>query len=97
MTIEGKGWWWLSFATDDECFGVCIVQGDNIIEATRKAHSLGINPGGEVLGIGIPEENYAEVFSMYQQNKLISTEELKAKGEKPIKDLPEDIREKILK
>lgn len=31
--------------------GVCIVDADNIIAAVTLAHILGINPGGEVVGV----------------------------------------------
>jgi len=55
-----KPWWWLSFAdgtkpTGSQWLGGAYVQGDDIVEATRIAHFLGINPGGEVQGAELPE------------------------------------------
>lgn len=41
---------WCSFANEEGFLGVCIVEADNVIEAAMRAHELGINPGGEVLG-----------------------------------------------
>ena len=85
-------WWWLSFATDDECLGIAIVEAMGMIDATKKCHRLGINPGGQVMGFLVPEESYEEMFSMYEPDKLITVEELKANGEKAIKELPKDYR-----
>ena len=47
---------WLSFATESHFRGAAIVEGNEIIECTKKTHALGINPGGQVLGAQIPTE-----------------------------------------
>lgn len=52
--------WWLSFAdaslpAGSQFLGVVIVRGRNIMEAATVAHWIGINPGGGVQGIEIPE------------------------------------------
>lgn len=57
--------WWLSFVDPDKAppleeqrpggpsfLGVAIVQAPDYLEAVRRAHRLGINPGGEVAGFG---------------------------------------------
>ena len=41
--------YWLSFADDDRLLGVAFVEGMTAIDAVREAHSLGCNPGGEVM------------------------------------------------
>jgi len=41
------GWWYLSFA-EDVFLGGCIVEAHGIITAIKRAHQLGIDPGGEV-------------------------------------------------
>ena len=51
-----NGWWYLSFATQTDFLGGVIVQGGSVIEATKEAWRLGINPGGEVLGVEVPPE-----------------------------------------
>jgi hypothetical protein len=51
--------WWLSFADDHKHLGVAIVAGGNIAEAAIRAHAAGCNPGGEVVGIEIPERDRA--------------------------------------
>lgn len=48
-------WWWLSFADDTGFLGVAIVQASLMELAVSQAHSLGINPGGEVFGHPVPE------------------------------------------
>lgn len=52
----GQTLWWLSFASDDGFLGACIVPGSDVATAAMAAHALGINPGGEVLGIPTPPD-----------------------------------------
>lgn len=52
--VQLTGWWYLSFA--DEVFrGACVVQADDLIPAVQLSHRLGCNPGGQVMGVPIPE------------------------------------------
>jgi hypothetical protein len=52
-------WWWLSFIKPGvERLGVCIVQGRDIYDAVQKAWALGVNPGGEVMGLKFPGPEY---------------------------------------
>jgi hypothetical protein len=46
--------WWLSFADDDGFRGVCIVHGNEFLEAVMQANLQGCNPHGECRGIPIP-------------------------------------------
>lgn len=39
--------WWLSFA-EDRFLGVAIVRAPTWLDAVRRTHRLGINPGGQV-------------------------------------------------
>lgn len=50
--------WWLSFADESGCLGVCIVEAPGFIDAVVKAHHLKINPGGEVAGFEVPNDAY---------------------------------------
>jgi len=43
-------WHALSFALADKFLGFTIVRAHGLITAIRRAHELGINPGGEVRG-----------------------------------------------
>ncbi len=52
--------YWLSFADPDkprgtQFLGVAIVEELDFIGAIKRAHALGCNPGGEVLGYTVPE------------------------------------------
>lgn len=52
-------WWWLSFVDGNrpagqKFLGVCIVSARTFVEAVLITHSLGINPGGEVQGMQLP-------------------------------------------
>lgn len=54
-------WWWLSFVDGDrptgsQFLGVAIVRGFDIGSASMEAHSKGCNPGGQVMGVEIPED-----------------------------------------
>ncbi len=49
-------WWYLSFSGDEGWCGFALVQGDDVLDAAREAHALGINPGGEVFGVSLPPE-----------------------------------------
>lgn len=56
------GWMWLSFADPhlpkgEQFLGVAIVPGANVVQAAVNAGLLCCNPGGEVLGVEIPEEH----------------------------------------
>lgn len=53
-------WWWLSFADADlpestQFLGAVIVAAPNFLLATQEAHLRGINPGGEVQGMELPD------------------------------------------
>lgn len=59
MRTGDPTWWWLSFADGDkpkgqQFLGVAVVHALGLGDATMQAHRLGINPGGEVLGIPAP-------------------------------------------
>ena len=49
--------WWLSFADTDGFRGVCLIEAATMRDAVRVAHLLGCNPGGEVVGQEIPEDD----------------------------------------
>ena len=77
--------WWLSFADPNlpkgtQFLGVVIIECIDIADGVAKAHSLGINPGGEVKGIEIP----GEVTSAYC-NKLLSKKEMEDLGLAPVR------------
>lgn len=40
---------WLSFVNDAGFAGVAVVEASGSVHAVAKAHTLGINPGGEVM------------------------------------------------
>ena len=57
MTADMKTWW-LSFVDaelppGEQFLGVCIVEAETDLDAVRTTHSLGINPGGEVIAVQI--------------------------------------------
>lgn len=47
-------WWYLSFC-DGEFLGAAIVLASGMAHAVARCHQLGINPGGQVLGLPLPE------------------------------------------
>lgn len=58
-TTGADRWWWLSFADatlpkGTQFLGACIVRARGMVSAVSRAHVLGINPGGEVVGYELP-------------------------------------------
>ncbi len=52
--VQLTGWFYLSFVKET-FVGGCIVRAEEMLDAVSVAHELGINPGGEVMGMPIPE------------------------------------------
>ena len=69
-------WWYLSYAMDDQFLGPCIVRGESFLLACENARNvLGVSPGGQVLGMPIPEE---ELPKDKYTNQLLSKEDVVA-------------------
>ena len=69
---------WLSFASEDtgKNLGVCIVEAENFTEGIQKAHQKDINPGGQVAGFKMNEEQFQG--EELELDRLYSREEMKA-------------------
>lgn len=68
--------WYLSFAR--ETFrGACVIEADSVVAAVKRAHALGINPGGNVLGLPVPPDDAHRL----PVGKLLSRADLDAAGE----------------
>ena len=70
---------WLSFCDaglpkGQQFLGACLVEGDDLVEATIKARELGINPGGEILGV-IADPATVGLIRAHWKNRLLSKEE----------------------
>ena len=70
-----------SFATDDRCLGVLILNGAlSPVEAAAASWLLGLNPGGELLALPVPrdvsEADYAILIA--NRHRLITKEEARA-------------------
>lgn len=66
--------WYLSFVDHNKFMGACVVEGDTLQQAIKRAWELHINPGGEVLGIDIQKETNLPL------NKLMDRAELEQYG-----------------
>jgi hypothetical protein len=75
---------WLSFRDPDLNLnlGCTIVRASNFHEAVTKAHDLGINPGGEVLGWKMTEQQV--IAEGLEIERLYNRSELKQMGYKNI-------------
>jgi hypothetical protein len=74
--------WWLSFAdailpVGNQFLGAAMVRASNMIEAVQVAHLLGINPGGEVVGVECDPSAAALVPAKYVE-RLLSRDEIEA-------------------
>jgi hypothetical protein len=70
-------WWWLSFADDEGFLGGVLTRARGFLSAVQKARNLGINPGGEVQGIEIPED-VPESHKSYA-DQLLSKQDIEEK------------------
>jgi hypothetical protein len=52
---DGKPLYWLSFASETECLGVCLVEAESLDGALAEATRRGLNPGGEGVVSEVPE------------------------------------------
>jgi hypothetical protein len=84
-----------SFANSERCLGICIIEcaTDNPLTVSLITHAMGLNPGGELLCMAVPEEELpAEEVAVYRANmgRLIPKEEavalLEAFGARSIRD-----------
>ena len=80
--------YYLSFADDDGFKGVCVVEASDGIEAVKKAHRLGINPGGQVMITLIPREVHDKAPKRLPFNRLMDKATLIELGG-PVKSLRE--------
>lgn len=67
--------WWLSFVDPfgpegDRFLGVVVTEAACFENAVRGAWSKGINPGGEVLGLPLPDEQAVVVPPEYRERLL---------------------------
>ena len=67
---------WLSFADEDGFRGAAFVEAEDLIAAVRRAHLLGINPGGQVLGPAVPEDYDGYRVAYENRDRLIQKEQL---------------------
>ncbi|ARB13830.1 hypothetical protein Ccr2_gp299 [Caulobacter phage Ccr2] len=72
-----NGWWWLSFADDTGFLGVAVLHAESFDAALRKSGATGLNPGGSVQGVPLPEEYVpAEPY----RNRLLNAAEAISAG-----------------
>ena len=57
---QPERWMYLSFA-DEKFNGVVVIMAHGIVDAISKTHRLGINPGGQVMCVDMPEYVIAQV------------------------------------
>lgn len=72
--------WWLSFADPErpagtQFLGASIVNASSFIEAVRVSHIIGINPGGEVKSVEIPDEAASKIPASFIE-RLLSMKEI---------------------
>ncbi len=68
--------WWLSFAGETEFLGACVVRAESSKAAHQLATRLGLNPGGSVMILPLPEGEDLDV----PEDVLMSAEFIKSRG-----------------
>lgn len=83
-----------SFADDDRCRGIVVLDGWlDPIAASVECHARGINPGGELMTIEVPEYLEQDApdeweFFLDNRNRLIDADEIKHRfGGKSLREL----------
>lgn len=84
--------YWLSFATDDENLGVVITDALDIMSALAKCNLLRINPGGELIGFAIPEN---EPEYDLPRDRILTEAEIKAAGAMKLFECPPEVRDAL--
>lgn len=79
--------WYLSFADQSGFLGATLARGEDLIDAVRYAHRMGVNPGGEVMGVPLqpgdpmPAEAFGKLMSKADLERLLGpTESVSSKG-----------------
>jgi hypothetical protein len=75
--------WYLSFGLNSMT-GACVVAGETLSDAIQRSHELGINPGGAVLALHVPDrdacslphDRLLNLKELHDYGPLISWEEL---------------------
>ena len=81
MSAADSDLWYLSFATDAGFLGGCVVEADDFMEAVDESIRLGINPGGQVFGVPVPEEHWKQARTL--MNRLLSHADMVEAGLTP--------------
>lgn len=81
--MSDRSIWWVSFASDEGPLGVVVTideEDGNVVALARRLWRQGVNPGGEMLALLAPREQYRDVDSWAlepgNQDRLIPLEEL---------------------
>lgn len=67
--------YWMSFANKTGFLGACIAEGYNFAAAHYQTHQRGINPGGEVASLELPDAD-PNNLAPYVMWKLYSKDEI---------------------
>lgn len=90
--------WWLSFAdqtrpTGQHFLGVALVIAGDMAQAVRVAWKLGVNPGGEVLGMELPTWCWGLVYeNLLPVGKLLTRAEAEALDQIFVQRRPTEIQ-----
>lgn len=89
-------YWYITFATEERSLGATVIENETATGAILEATSRGLNPGGLVALVELPDEMFAErPFLVTIINRLASAEELKANGCCKYDDLDADDKRAI--
>lgn len=66
-------WYYGSFATEKDFLGAVVMQAHGPVTLALGAHRLGINPGGQLLALSLPNE---ELPGKKWRNRLLSREQV---------------------
>ena len=69
------GLWYLSYAGEEGWRGAIFIEAHGMAEAAYLANHRKLNPGGEVMGVPVPEE---EIPAKQWHNRLLTKAELEA-------------------
>lgn len=88
--------YWMSFANDEGCLGVVIMDAEDEAGAVRAVMEAALHPGGQVMLLDVTDMPGVEgEISKWGKNRLMSAADLRGDEYKSLSELPDYITSQI--
>lgn len=65
----------MSFAEPGKFLGAIVTEADSLVEAIKKTHRLGVNPGGDIMSAPVADQ-YLVNLDLFPKDRLLTREDL---------------------